>query len=131
MRASSTIDIIPEVIEKIWVTHLPDFSIIAFDVIDIEDKGTNIIIKVKDSTIFGNKIKARRMVNGKNVWYLMKKSYHFTEAAAAKRLQRHYINLMSYIKSDATNNIVSNAKNAELFNRNVSLFRENYPELTI
>ena len=129
---TSVFNTIPEDIEFIWVTHLPDFSIAKFKVESIKHDGNgDILIKLIDSPIWGGVIRARKGGHATKTWWMMKKSYHLTEAEAALRLRAHYRELNSETVDTVTAKVASDAKDKDLTLENIDKYVFNYPEMTI
>jgi len=123
---------IPEDIEHIWVTHLPDFSISKYKVGSIDhDKNGDILIRLIDSPVWGDVIRARKGGHATKEWWMMKKSYHLSESDAAVRLRAHYRELNSENVDTITAKVLSDAKNKELTLANIEKYVLNYPEMTI
>ena len=128
MRITKITGVIPFDQEFVWLTHLPNFSIIKFKVDEVVmEKNGDITIKLLDSTIYGNSITARR--RGKD--HEMKKSYHLSEADAALRLREHYRNINNDDKDSRTKRVLSDAKDKEAMIENINAYAENFPEMTI
>ena len=128
MRLSIILDKMPENIEHVWVTNLPNFSIekVKVDKV-VREKNGDYTIKVEDSSIYGNNITVRKSKLG----YQMKKSYHLEEAHAALRMRDHYRKLLAEEKDSATTFIVSVTKDKETMIENIDKFTTAYPEMTI
>jgi len=123
---------IPEDIEFIWITHLPDFSIAKYAVDSINhDNNGDILIRLVDSPVWGDVIRARKGGHTNKTWWVMKKSYHLTESDAAVRLRAHYRELNSEEVATTTAKVASDAKNKELTLANIEKYVLNYPEMTI
>jgi len=132
MRAPEVIYTIPDDLENIWITNLPNFTIEKYKVESVTStKNGDKIIKVIDSTIWGNTIKARFNSNGDKEWYLMKRSYHLTETDAALRLRDHFRKMLAENVNPTTKRVLNDTKDMDLMMKNVEKFAENYPELTI
>lgn len=130
MRAPKVIETFEPNQEFIWVTHLPDFSIEKFEIETIDhDKNGDILIKLVDSNIYGNTIRAKKNSNGNKEFWLMKKSYHLTESEAAHRLREHYRALHS--EHTVATRVLSDAKDKEITEANIEKYVINYPEMTI
>ncbi len=132
MRSSTVFDSIPTDVEHIWITHLPNFSIAKFEVASIDhDKNGDILIKLVDSPIWGDTIRAKRNGNGKKDWWMMKKSYHLSESDAAVRLREHYRKMNNDTINSTTARVIGDAKDKELTLANIEKYVFNYPEMTI
>ena len=132
MRASKVFSGIPDDITHIWVTNLPNFSIEKFQIESMEyEKNGDITIKLIDSSIWGNTIKARKSGHEGKEWYMMKKSYHFTENEAALRLRDHYRNLNNEHVNPSASRVYNDADDKETTLANIEEFMSKYPEMTI
>lgn len=132
MRASTLFNSIPSDMYYIWITHLPDFSIQNFKVTAIKhDKNGDILIQVADSPIWGNTIRAKKGGNGKQDWWMMKKSYHISEADAVVRLRDYYRKLNSEKVDTITACVASDAKNKATTLENIEKYVLNYPEMIL
>ena len=132
MRAPEVIYNIPEDLEYIWITNLPNFTIEKYKVESITTANNgDKLIKVIDSPIWGNAIKARFNSNGDKEWYLIKRSYHLTEISAALRLRDHFRKMLAENVNPTTKRVLNDTKDTDLMMKNVEKFVENYPELTI
>jgi hypothetical protein len=128
----TTFNSIPEDIEYIWVTHLPDFSINKFKVESITHANNgDVLIKLIDSSIWGGVIRAKKGGHSSKTWWIMKKSYHLTETEAALRLRAHYRELNADNIPVVTSKVFSDARNKELTLANIEKYILNYPEMTI
>jgi len=123
---------IPEDVEFIWITHLPNFSIEKFKIDSINhDNNGDILIKLIDSSIWGDVIRAKKGGHSNKTWWTMKKSYHFSEAEAALRLRAHYRALNSETVDTTTERVIGDAKDKDLTLANIEKYVFNYPEMTI
>jgi len=140
MRSSTVYTTLPDQIDYIWVTHLPNFEIQKFKVLEVTlDKDIN--IKLENSNIYNDTIKIR-LQNKDRGLYQMKRCYHLTESEAAIRLRNHFreiqkadIPLGKQLSkeniSHSIERIIIDADSPEIFINNYNKFIENYPELTV
>lgn len=132
MKANNIILNIPSDLEYVWVTHLPNFTIERFEVDKVvHDKKGDILIKLNNSNIWGNTIRAKYNPNGKKPQWVIKKSYHLTELDAALRLRDYYRGLNAKYVDKTTKRVYADAKDKDLTARNIEKFVEKYPEMTI
>lgn len=128
MRITKIAGAIPFDQEFVWITHLPNFSIVKFKVKEVVlEKNGDMSIKLIDSNIYGDSITAKK--RGKD--HVMKKSYHLSEADAALRLREHYRNINTDTKDAMTKRVIGDAKDKEVMMDNINSYAENYPEMTI
>ncbi len=128
MRTSHDVNSIPMDLKKVWVTHLPNFSITEYAVKEVSiQKNGDIRIHLVDSDIYENIITAKS--GGKKV--TMKRCYHLSEADAALRLREHYRKINADDRDATTKRVLGDTKDKDIMIDNINIYAEKFPEMTI